>query len=217
MKIISTNIGEPRILNWNGKEVETGIFKYPVSQPIYLGSEDVENDHVIDRRYHGGLDKACYLYSSDHYEYWKKLYPDLEMPWGMFGENLTVSGLNESDIHIGDIYQVGEAIVQVSQPRQPCFKLGVRFGNQKVVDDFWLLPFPGVYVRVLQFGNVKKGDELILLERNPECLSVSQVFSIFRVNRDKYDLIRKAIDEPLLAESCRRDIQKILDFNKNIG
>lgn len=216
MQIISTNIGEPVTIEWRGQQVSTGIFKYGIDAPIFLGQEDVVNDHVLDRRFHGGPDKACYLYSADHYPFWKTKYPDQDWQWGMFGENLTVNGLDESEIHIGDTYQVGEAIVQVSQPRQPCFKLGVRFGNQKVVDDFWLLPFPGIYVRVLQFGNVKKGDELVLLERNPESLSVSEVFSIFRVNRDKGELMRKAIDEPFLAESCRRDIQKILDFNKNI-
>jgi len=214
MQIISTNIGAPVTVEWRGQQVSTGIFKYEINAPIFLGQEDVVNDHVLDRRFHGGPDKACYLYSADHYQFWKTKYPDQDWQWGMFGENLTVGGLDESNIHIGDVYQIGEAIVQVSQPRQPCFKLGVRFGDQKVVDDFWLLPFPGIYVRVLQFGNVKKGDEFVLLERNPDSLSVSQVFSIFRVNRDKDDLIRKAIVEPLLAESCRRDIQKILDFNK---
>ena len=129
----------------------------------------------------------------------------------MFGENLTVSGLNESDIIIGDLYQIGDAIVQVTQPRQPCFKLGIRFGDQKIVDEFWTAPYPGVYVRVIQPGSVIKGDQFILLERNSESLSVSQVFSIFRSNRDRIDLIQKAIDEPFLAESCRKDIQKILD------
>ena len=111
MKIISTNIGEPRVIKWRGKEVETGIFKFPVIQPIFLGTDDVENDHVIDRRYHGGTNKACYLYSSDHYGYWQKLYPELEMPWGIFGENLTVEGLNEAQINIGDIFKIGEAVV----------------------------------------------------------------------------------------------------------
>ncbi|MDO9040215.1 MAG: MOSC domain-containing protein [Bacteroidota bacterium] len=188
----------------------TGIYKYAVDTPIFLNSEDVDNDHVLDRRYHGGVDKACYLYSADHYPFWKDKFPELKWEWGMFGENLTVSGLNESDVRIGDRFQIGGAIVQVSQPRQPCFKLGVRFGDQKVVDDFWNLPFPGVYVRVLQPGNVAKGDRFTLLESNLDSLSVSQVFSIFRSNRTDINLIKKAIDEPFLAESCRKDIQKLL-------
>ena len=150
MKIISTNIGESRIIQWQGKEVETGIFKYPVNQPIFLGTDDVENDYVIDRRYHGGVDKACYLYSSDHYGYWQNLYPELEMPWGIFGENLTVEGLSEAQINIGDIFKIGDAVVQATQPRQPCFKLEFRFNSGEIVRQFVESGFSGVYVRVLE-------------------------------------------------------------------
>jgi len=214
MQVISTNIAQPTTIEWRGQEIQTGIYKYAVETPVYLGKEDVENDHVLDRRYHGGIDKACYLYSADHYPFWKSRFPGQEWKWGMFGENLTISGLNESEIHIGDRFQIGEAVVQVSQPRQPCFKLGVRFGDQSVVDDFWNSPFPGVYVRVLQAGNVQKGDELYLIDRNTESLSIKQVFSVFRLDRTNYELMRKAIAEPFLAESCRRDIQKILDFGE---
>jgi len=214
MQVISTNIAQPTTIEWRGQEIQTGIYKYAVETPVYLGKEDVENDHVLDRRYHGGIDKACYLYSADHYPFWKSRFPGQEWKWGMFGENLTISGLNESEIHIGDRFQIGEAVVQVSQPRQPCFKLGVRFADQSVVDDFWNSPFPGVYVRVLQAGNVQKGDELYLIDRNTESLSIKQVFSVFRLDRTNYELMRKAIAEPFLAESCRRDIQKILDFGE---
>lgn len=211
MQVISTNIAQPTTIQWRGQEVLTGIYKYGVDTPIFLDTEDVENDHVLDRRYHGGVDKACYLYSADHYPFWKDRYPELKWEWGMFGENLTVSGLNESNIRIGDRFQIGGAVVQVSQPRQPCFKLGVRFGDQKVVDDFWNLPFSGIYVRVLQPGNVSKGDRFTLSESNPDSLSVSQVFSIFRSKRTDFELIKKAIAEPFLAESCRKDIQKLLE------
>ncbi len=211
MQIISTNIAKPTTIEWRGQEVQTGIYKYAIETPIFLGKEDVENDHVLDRRYHGGVDKACYLYSADHYPFWKLKYPELKWEWGMFGENLTVSGLDESEIHIGDRFQIGEALVQVSQPRQPCFKLGLRFGDQNMVDDFWSAPYPGVYVRVLQPGNIAKGDQFTLLERNPDSLSVSQVFSVFRRNIGNIELISKAIDEPFLAESCRKDIRMILE------
>ena len=102
MQIISTNIAEPTTIEWNGQQIQTGIYKYPVEIPIYMGIEGVENDHVLDRKYHGGADKACYLYSADHYSFWKNKYPNLEWIWGMFGENLTVIGLDESEIRIGD-------------------------------------------------------------------------------------------------------------------
>lgn len=210
MEIVSTNIAKPTTIEWRGQKVETGIYKYAVENPIFLGSEDVLNDHVIDRRYHGGLDKACYLYSADHYPFWQNKYPNQDWKWGMFGENLTISGLNESEIRIGDRFQIGGALVQVTQPRQPCFKLGVRFGDQSVVSDFWTLPYPGVYVRVLSPGEVKRGDEMVLIERDPESLSVSLVFSIFHRNRGDLKLMHKAIAEPFIAESCRRDITKLL-------
>lgn len=209
MQIISTNIAKPETIEWHGQKVQTGIYKYPVETPIFLGTDDVKNDHVLDRRYHGGADKACYLYSADHYPFWQNKYPNLDWKWGMLGENITVSGLNESEIFIGDHYQIGHAVVQVAQPRQPCFKLGVRFGDQSVVDDFWNALFPGVYVRVLKPGNVKYGDKMVLTERISESLSVSQVFSIFSSNRHNLELIQKAIAEPFLADSCRKDIQKI--------
>ena len=210
MKIISTNIAKPTTIEWQGQKVETGIYKYAVNKPIFLGFEDVVNDHVIDRRYHGGSDKACYLYSADHYPFWQNKYPNQDWKWGMFGENLTVSGLSESEIRIGDRFQIGDAVVQVTQPRQPCFKLGVRFGDQSVVSDFWTLPYPGVYVRVLLPGEVKTGDEIIRIESNSESLSLSQVFSIFRSNNENHELMQKAIAEPFIAESCRRNIEKLL-------
>jgi len=210
MKIRSTNIAKPTTIEWRGQKVETGIYKYAVETSIFLGSEDVVNDHVIDRRYHGGLDKACYLYSADHYPFWQNKYPNQDWKWGMFGENLTVSGLNEAEIRIGDRFRIGNAEVQVTQPRQPCFKLGVRFGDQSVVSDFWILPYPGVYVRVLSPGEVKTDDEMVLIESNPESLSVSQVFSIFHHNRSDVALMQKAIVEPFIAASCRRDIEKLL-------
>lgn len=111
MKIISNNMAKPTTIIWKGKEVSTDIFKEPIDKPVYLGSEKVRDDEVSDRENHGGIYQACYIYSSDHYAYWKNKYPNLHWTWGMFGENLTVTGLDERDVCVGDVYRVGETLV----------------------------------------------------------------------------------------------------------
>lgn len=207
MKIISANIGDPKIVNWNGKEVKTGIFKFPVDHPIFLGAEDVENDHVIDRRYHGGVDKACYLYSADHYSYWKNLYPDLEMPFGIFGENLTVEGLHEAQVNVGDIFSVGGAVIQATQPRQPCFKLEFRFNNPNIVQQFIDSGFAGIYVRVLQNGYVKTGDSMELIERK-NSLSIQKVYELLYTSEFQKEDADIAVNDPFIAASCKKDLLK---------
>ncbi len=181
MQIISTNIGKPKTVLWKAQKVTTGIFKEPLDLPLHLGTEDVKNDHVNDRRVHGGIDKACYLFSADYYSYWQKEYPDLDWKYGMFGENLTVTGLNEEKVYIGDIYLVGEAQVQVSQPRQPCYKLGIKFKDQSILKKFIKHNHPGFYVRVLQEGHVRIGDEFMLQKSAESALSISAFFkSLYR-------------------------------------
>ncbi len=207
MKIISTNIGEARTIQWHEKEVKTGIFKFSVKQPIYLGTEDVDNDHVVDRRYHGGVDKACYLYSADHYKYWKKLHPKIEMPWGMFGENLTVEGLHEANINIGDVFKIGKTVVQATQPRQPCYKLDIRFNASGLLKQFINSSFPGVYVRILENGHVKKGDSMVLIERQ-ETISIQKVFELIYAKDFDKDAVEAAVNNPFIAASCKRDLQR---------
>ena len=209
MKIIATNLAEIREVEWQGKMVKTGIYKFPVDEPIFLEKEDVKNDHVIDRKYHGGVDKACYLYSADHYGFWKEKYPDLDWQWGMLGENLTIEGLDESQIFIGDIFEIGEAVVQISQPRYPCYKLGFRFGSQVIVREFLESPYPGIYVRIIKEGNVKAGDAMTLIEKAEKSMSVRETFSFFTSQIDNIDGIKKAIAIPQLAEAWRKDLKKL--------
>jgi MOSC domain-containing protein YiiM len=207
MKIVSTNLGNPQTIIWNGKEVQTGIYKYPVVEPIFLGNEDVKNDSVVDRKHHGGPDKACYMYPANHYSYWESFYPLPDKPWGMFGENLTVEGLYENEVCIGDIFQLGEATVQATQPRQPCYKLGVRFNDPNVVKRFVESGFPGVYVRVLKTGFVATGDDMKAIKRN-NTISVQKVFELLYTSDFQKEELLKAIDNPYLAESCKRDLLK---------
>ncbi|WP_461629751.1 MOSC domain-containing protein [Labilibaculum euxinus] len=208
MKVVSTNIGKSVEINYHGQIEKTGIYKYAVDQAIFLGKEDVVKDAVIDRRYHGGADKACYWYSEKHYAFWKDKFPNLDWNYGMFGENLTISDLDEGDIKIGDVFQIGNARVQVTQPRQPCYKLNYRFDCNSMVHQFIDAGFPGIYIRVIEEGEVRKGDELILLERREESLSIREVYNLlYESSKDQLKL-EKALSDPALAASCKRDLNK---------
>jgi len=176
MKVISVNLGELKVINYKGKIVETGIFKYPVNQPVFLGTEVVKNDAVIDRKHHGGIEKAVYGYSQNHYEYWKELYPNLDWDYGMLGENLTISNLEETEIFVGNTYKLGEVLLEVTKPREPCYKLGIRFGTQEIVKQFWNSTKCGVYFKVLQTGNVNIGDELILVNKVENSPTIAEVY-----------------------------------------
>lgn len=182
MKVISVNLGALKVINYKGKIVETGIFKYPVNKPIFLGTEDVENDSVIDRKYHGGIAQAVYGYSQNHYSYWKELYPDLDWNYGMFGENLSISNLEETEIFVGSTYKLGESLLEVTKPREPCYKLGIRFGTQEIVKLFWNSTKCGVYFKVLQTGNVSVGDELILVNKAENSPTIAEVYETKKSN-----------------------------------
>ncbi|MGI9549598.1 MAG: MOSC domain-containing protein [Aurantibacter sp.] len=210
MKVISTNIGNPTTIEWKGKEEQTGIFKYPVDEPLFLGKTDVVKDTVIDRKNHAGINKACYLFAADQYSYWKHLYPHLQWDWGMFGENLTVLGMDESLIRIGDIYKIGTAMVQVSQPREPCYKLGIRFNDQKILKQYVDHGHSGTYVRILEEGNVKTGDAIHLVEQSENTLTVKQCFEVILARKKDLKLVELAVDNPSLPEYKRKRLQKFL-------
>lgn len=208
MNVVSVNVGGKKEINYHGKLIETGIYKYPVVLPIYLGKEDVENDSVIDRRYHGGVDKACYCYSQNHYAFWKQRFPNLEWNYGMFGENLTISDLDESEVKIGDVYQIGSAKVQVTQPRQPCFKLNHRFACDSMVKEFIESGFSGIYLKVLEQGVVDRGDRLVLLERREESLSVKEIYTMLYEAEKDQNQLQIALNDPALPIGCKNDLMK---------
>lgn len=193
MEVVSVNRGDKKEVIWQGKKVLTGIFKSPV-RSILLGKEDVVDDDVVDRRYHGGIDKAVYAYNADYYPFWTQLFPNINHDYGMMGENITISGMNENEIRIGAKYQIGEAEIEVSQPRQPCFKLGIRFQDQSVLKKFIQSGYSGIYFRVLKEGVVTIGDKLILLE---ETASEPFVMECHQVNY-------KQTTDMLVAENVKK-------------
>lgn len=210
MYVQSTNISEPRTILWRGKEVNTGIYKTPTLKPIFLGKEGVNEDYVADRKVHGGKYKACYLFSSDHYPYWKTLYPNLNWNWGMFGENLTVNGMNETQIMVGDIYKIGDALVQVTQPREPCFKFGLKFGSQDVLKQFISHGFPGTYVSVLEEGLVHTKDKVKLVNRLETTLSVAQLYELIFAKNKKQELLKIAVELDILPERKREKLSEFI-------
>ncbi|TYQ00025.1 MOSC domain-containing protein YiiM [Tenacibaculum adriaticum] len=181
MKIISTNIGKRIEIDWKGVMITTGIFKFPVDKPVFLDVEDVKGDAICDREEHGGIDQAVYGYSLKHYDYWRKLYPDLDWQLGMFGENLTIDDLEETKIYIGDTFKVGETILEVTKPRQPCIKLGVRFNNMKIVKQFWNSTKSGVYFKVLQTGFVSANDEFKQIKKCVENPTIAEVYEAKKI------------------------------------
>lgn len=210
MKITSTNIAKLATIIWNGKEVTTGIYKTPIKKPIYLGKEAVKGDVVSDRKVHGGVFKACYLFSENHYEYWKALYPSLDWNYGMLGESLTIKNLDETKICIGNIYKVGGALIQITQPREPCFKFGVKFGTQLVLKQFINYGLPGTYVRVLEEGFVTNGDTFKLIEQAKNSLTTAQLFNLLYAKEKDEALLKLAIKNEALPLIKRKKLEAFI-------
>lgn len=210
MKVIATNIGKPTVIQWKGKEEITGIFKHPVQTSIHLEAQAVADDTVANRAVHGGTHKACYLFSSDQYSYWRDKYPNLDWNWGMFGENLSIQGLDESRMRIGNIYKIGSAMVQVTQPREPCYKLGIRFGSQEIIEQFIAHAYPGTYVRLIKKGSVKVGDALELIEEARDPLTIQQFFRLLFSREKNKEHLKLALNNKALPELKRAKLKRWL-------
>lgn len=203
MKIISLNVGLPRLVLRNDEPVSTGIFKEAVGGRIKLRTLNFDGDRQADLSVHGGPQKAVYLYPSEHYEFWKHELPDPSLPWGMFGENLTTTGLFETEVHIGDKFRIGTAELMVTQPRMPCYKLGIRFGRADIIRRFLISERTGFYFSVLKEGEVGAGDDFELLDRNASGVRVVDVTRLYSSERENGELMRRAIATEALPDSWR--------------
>jgi len=173
--VVSVNVGEARAVEWQGQKFSTGIFKTPIKAPVRVETLGLQGDVQADLTVHGGKEKAVYAYPSEHYEYWKdKLQADL--PWGMFGENLTTQGLLEISVRTGDCFQVGSAELIVTQPRFPCYKLGMKFNSMEMVKRFQLSGRSGFYLAVLKEGEIVVGDEIREITPNPNGPTIAEIF-----------------------------------------
>lgn len=207
MKVCTVNIGEKRTVIWRDKEYCTGIFKEPINRPIQLGKMDVVHDHVIDRKYHGGVNKACYLFSADHYDHFKNIYPNLKWNNGMFGENLTIMNFDEKQVYIGDTFKVGTAIIQISEPRLPCSTLAMRFDAHRIMKDFIEFGRCGAYVRVLEEGYISAGDIFELIEHPNDSFSVFDVFFSCH-NSIEPNLRDRMLNSTLITENTKKELLK---------
>ncbi len=207
MKVLSVNLGDKRIIQWGNKTVETGIFKQPVAS-ITLGKEDVDDDQVVDRKYHGGVDKACYLYAAEHYDYWREKYPNTVSEYGAMGENITIEGLDERTLNVGDTFQLGEAIIQISEHREPCYKLNIRLNEHSGIKDFIALGHCGTYCRVLKQGEVKPGDEMILIEKGTSA-SIFDIFSLIYKKSEDQTLLDSILKDPLITDGTKEELSRV--------
>jgi MOSC domain-containing protein YiiM len=187
----------------NGEPVSTGIFKEPVAGRVILRTLNLDGDRQADLSVHGGPSKAVYVYPSEHYEYWKHELPEMKLPWGMFGENFTSAGLFESELNIGDKFRVGSAVVMVTEPRMPCYKLGIKFGRPDIVKRFLASERTGFYFAVLQESEVGVGDPIELIEGNKHSVQVNDITRLYTREKHNAGLLRRAIAVEVLPESWK--------------
>ncbi len=203
MKIVSVNVGRPRLAVWNGQTVSTGIFKTPVGGRVMLRTLNLDGDRQADLNVHGGPSKAAYAYPSEHYEYWRGELPGVELPWGAFGENFTTEGLDEASVNVGDRFRVGDAEVTVTVPRLPCYKLGIKFGRADIVKRFMASGRTGFYLSVEREGEVGAGDEVELLGRDGNGVTIAEVFRLYALGEGDEEALRRAAAVASLPQGWR--------------
>jgi MOSC domain-containing protein YiiM len=205
MKIISVNVGLPREFDWKGISVSTAIFKEPISGPIPIKQLNLDGDRQADLTVHGGPYKAVYGYPSEHYEYWRGQLPQQSLPWGVFGENLTTEGLFEDSLFIGDRVKVGSAVLQVAQPRLPCYKLTLHFDRDDMIKRFLRSRRSGCYFSVIEEGEVQAGSTIEILSRDPNRVTVADISNLYFSKEPDPDLLQRAIITTALPLSWREE------------
>src|SRR5579859_1465328 len=215
MKLLSVNCGLPRVVDWHASPVATSIFKEPVSGRVGLRKLNLDGDKQSDLTVHGGQYKAVYCYPLEHYSYWREELPGRDLPLGVFGENFTIEdGPNEESVHIGDRFAVGTAEVVVTQPRLPCFKLGVRFGSDDMVRRFLASGRSGFYLAVTREGQVAAGDPILPISQDPQAVPVSEITRLYIAKRyDPADIasLRRVLQVPAVPESWKQYFRDRLD------
>jgi MOSC domain-containing protein YiiM len=203
MKLISLNVARPRLVVYHGATINTGIFKQPVSGPVQLRTLNLDGDRQADLTVHGGPYKAVYAYPSEHYDYWRQQLPGFDLPWGMFGENFTTTGLSEDELHIGDRLQIGSVVLLVRQPRMPCYKLAAKFQRDDMIERFLRSGRSGFYFSVEQEGEVAAGNSLKFLSRDSGGITIAEMNRLFLNDKYDHNLLQKVMNTSALPEDWR--------------
>ncbi len=210
MKLISVNVGLPRDILWRGKAVKSSIWKKPVEGRIHVSTLNLDGDQQSDLSLHGGVDKAIYVYPREHYPYWHSQVSELDLGWGAFGENFTTEGLLEDQVHIGDRLRAGTAEFIVTQPRMPCFKLGIRFDRPDMVKRFLHSKRTGFYLAVLREGDVAAGDPLEFTDRPESGVTITDIVNLYTLDSESQQLLRRASELPALPDGWKDYFRKRL-------
>ena len=210
MRVLSVNVGLPREVSWRGKPVTTAIYKQPVRGPVRIRTLNLDGDRQADLRVHGGWDKAVYAYPSEFYELWSRERPELDFGPGIFGENLTTEGLLDENVSVGDRFRVGTAELVVTQPRLPCFKLGIKMGRDEFVTEFLERGLLGFYFAVAREGEVQAGDPIVELSRDREGFRVTELARLYVHDRDDVQGLRRAVELDAVPEGWRTYFRKRL-------
>ena len=217
MKILSINVSEPQKVVFNGKELITSIYKKPVSNKVAVSSQGIEGDRQADLTVHGGYDKAVYAYSYCHYRTWSEKLNSNFTEYGLVGENLTIDDFNEEDINIGDQFKINECLLQVSQPRIPCYKIGIKLNSRDFPRMFSQSGLLGSYLRVIHDGEITPGDEIQKVHAEDNSMSIKDISNLLFVDVKNIELMKKALDiKPLteeIKEKFRERLMKLGDFS----
>ncbi len=203
MKIVSVNVGLPREVAWKGTSVSTSIFKSPVEGSVPVKTLNLRGDEQADLTVHGGPYKAVYGYPSEHYPFWRKELPQAELAWGAFGENLTTGGLNEDDLYVGDRLRIGSALLMVTQPRVPCYKMTIRFDRDDMIKRFIASNTSGFYFSVIEEGAVEAGSPVEVVHRDPDRVSVNDINHLYYGTSRSAELLQRAVSLEALPASWR--------------
>lgn len=211
MKLLSIQVGKPKTVTFRGKPVTTGIFKEPIEGSVMVRQTHLDGDGQADLRVHGGVDKSVYGYGFDTYAWWKKKRPHDEFPYGAFGENLTFDTLPEDGIFLGDTFEIGDCILQATQPRFPCFKLGVKFNDPGILKTFLDADYPGVYFRVIREGEIRAGQTLRFVDRETERVSIRALYRMINTRETSLPEIDRILSIPSLPASLKRQFERLRD------